>query len=309
MPRIRSLKPSFFTDSNLSELPPLYRLAFQGLWCHADKAGRLEDKPRELKVQILPYDECDFESVLTTLARPKGSSPGFIQRYEAEGKRYIAITKFEDHQHPHRQEQPSEIPEPPELTVDAPFLPRSEPEQPPTNVGVELEQPPKLPGGLLSLGSGFLVLGAGNAEPAPAPTPDANRSMSAMDIPTVAAGALRERRGFDRPWVQPPGATIAPPDTPPEEWLGKDFWRWAQSVRLKAKLVPEKVPDERKLSVWWSGCLMTEGVTPKAMQRGFLRFGQSDHWEGTDPPYPFHAFMSQWDQFTRMEGGVEAHAS
>jgi hypothetical protein len=103
-----------------------------------------------------------------------------------------------------------------------------------------------------------------------------------------------------------PGFSVLPPTTPPEQWLAGDFWRWAQSVRMKAGLAPERLPNQHKLQRWWSSALMVEGVTVRALMHGFERFGQSDHWETTDPPYPFAAFMSQWEQFTRLEVPDEA---
>lgn len=107
MPRIRSIKPEFFTDADVGELPPLHRLLFAGLWCHQDKEGRCEDKPKELKVKILPYDDVDADSMFWDL-----HERGFIIRYEAGGRRFIATVKFPEHQRPHRDEKPSEIPPP-----------------------------------------------------------------------------------------------------------------------------------------------------------------------------------------------------
>jgi len=107
MARIRYVKPEFFTDSDLCELSPLHRLLFQGLWCHADRDGILEDKPRELKVKILPFDDCDAESMLADLARA-----GFIVRYEAGGQRLIAIPGMPEHQKFHKDEKPKGYPQP-----------------------------------------------------------------------------------------------------------------------------------------------------------------------------------------------------
>jgi hypothetical protein len=105
MARIRTVKPDFFLDSDLCELSPLHRLFFQGLWCHADREGRLEDKPRELKVRILPYDACEPEAMLSDLA-----ARGFIERYSAKGIRVIQICNFLKHQRPHHAEPPSILP-------------------------------------------------------------------------------------------------------------------------------------------------------------------------------------------------------
>jgi hypothetical protein len=107
--RIRYLKPEFFSDEDLSELPFQARLAFAGLWCYADKAGRLEDRPKFLKAMIFPYDNIDMEKQLQLLSNGKG----FIQRYEIENKGYIQITSWHRHQVPHHTEKESTFPEPP----------------------------------------------------------------------------------------------------------------------------------------------------------------------------------------------------
>lgn len=109
MARIRSVKPDFFTDADLCELSPLHRLLFQALWCQADRDGRLEDKPRELKVKCLPYDACDVDALLVDLDQAE-----FIVRYEVDGQRYIAIPKFAEHQKFHRDEKPLGLPGIPE---------------------------------------------------------------------------------------------------------------------------------------------------------------------------------------------------
>lgn len=112
MARLRTLKPSFFTHDVLGELSPLHRLLFQGLWCYADKEGRLEERPRFLKTVVLPYDNCDVGSMLADLA-----DHGFIVRYRAvhcgEEKQLIAIPEFPSHQKPHPKEASNKYPPPP----------------------------------------------------------------------------------------------------------------------------------------------------------------------------------------------------
>lgn len=152
-------------------------------------------------------------------------------------------------------------------------------------------------------------------EEAPPPPPDINRAMGALSVPAIVAGAAPDRRDpanqvppiRERREQPPPGFSVVPPTTEPEEWTGEDFWRWAQSIRAKARYPPEKRP-RASLSSWWSACLMQEGITPRALQAGFLKFGQSDFWEAREPPFPFHGFMSEWSTFTRMEAPDEAHA-
>lgn len=107
MARARNLKPGFFTDDELCELPPLVRILFAGLWCLSDRKGRLEDRPRKIKAEILPYDECDCGAMLAQL-----HDAGFISRYSRGGVRYIQIDRFTKHQNPHVKEPDSTIPEP-----------------------------------------------------------------------------------------------------------------------------------------------------------------------------------------------------
>jgi len=109
MARIRSIKPTFFLDSDMSSLSPLARIFFIGLWCLADREGRLKDKPRELGVQLIPYDipKADPEALLNELA------PRFVVRYQVEGKGYIYIRGFQKHQRPANSEPASDLPEPP----------------------------------------------------------------------------------------------------------------------------------------------------------------------------------------------------
>lgn len=109
MARARNIKPSFFTNDILAEVPAIGRILFQGLWCVADREGRLEDRPKKLKAEILPYDDCDLENLLCQLAER-----GFIQRYQANGQRFIQVVNFTKHQNPHVKEAPSTIPAPDE---------------------------------------------------------------------------------------------------------------------------------------------------------------------------------------------------
>ena len=110
--RIRYLKPDFFLDEDVTRLPPLVRLFFQGLWCHADREGRLEDRPQRLKVEIMPYqDGFDVDEVLMILAKPKRESGRpYIIRYAVKDERFIQILSWSRHQRPHKNEKASEIP-------------------------------------------------------------------------------------------------------------------------------------------------------------------------------------------------------
>lgn len=105
--RARNLKPGFFKNEILSSFDPLVRILFEGLWCMADRSGRLEDRSLRIKAEVLPYDLIEIESYLQKLHDNK-----FITRYEVNGNKYIEINNFLKHQTPHWQEQDSSIPSP-----------------------------------------------------------------------------------------------------------------------------------------------------------------------------------------------------
>ena len=107
MARARNIKPGFFRDADLVELPFEARLLFIGLWTVADREGRLEDKPKQIKLDIFPADNVDCDALLGVLA-----GIGVIERYTVGGKRYIQVTNFSKHQHPHKTECESTIPAP-----------------------------------------------------------------------------------------------------------------------------------------------------------------------------------------------------
>lgn len=95
--RIRSIKPEFFKDEELAELDPLTRLFFIGLWCSADANGILENRPKRLGIEILPYDimgkEFAINDMLSCLERGK-----WIAFFGKDGKEYIAIRNWHKHQ-------------------------------------------------------------------------------------------------------------------------------------------------------------------------------------------------------------------
>jgi hypothetical protein len=108
MARARNIKPGFFRNADLVELPAFTRLLFAGLWTLADRAGRLEDRPKQIKMDIFPADDVDVNAALAEL-----SQAGMLQRYDIEGKRCLQITNFAKHQNPHRDEKASILPPPP----------------------------------------------------------------------------------------------------------------------------------------------------------------------------------------------------
>ena len=100
MARARNIKPSFFTNDDLGELKPLARLLFIGLWAIADYKGCFEYKPKRLKIQVLPYDDCNIEELANDLDKS-----GFISIYSVQGQQYGKVLNFSKHQNPHKNER------------------------------------------------------------------------------------------------------------------------------------------------------------------------------------------------------------
>ena len=117
--RARNIKPDFFLNENLAEVSAHERLLFIGLWCLADREGRLEDRPKRIRAAVFPYEDVDVDSMLDRLHQA-----GLAIRYEVDQDKYIAIPNFLKHQSPHSREMPSVIPQPsqPNL-VNAPAQP------------------------------------------------------------------------------------------------------------------------------------------------------------------------------------------
>jgi len=93
MGRIRTVKPELFRHEGLYELEqetglPI-RIAFAGLFTCCDREGRFEWKPRTLKLDVLPWDECDFSRVLDALM-----TRGFIKKYASEGREFGFIPSW-----------------------------------------------------------------------------------------------------------------------------------------------------------------------------------------------------------------------
>ena len=72
---------------------PYAMLIFEGLWGHCDKNGNFEWRPRQLKLDILPFLEFDMAEKLDALC-----AAGFIKKYTHGDKTYGEIQTFEKHQ-------------------------------------------------------------------------------------------------------------------------------------------------------------------------------------------------------------------
>lgn len=106
MARARNIKPGIMENEDLAEMDFAHRLLFIYLWMLADREGRIEDRPKRIKVQAFPYDDAmDIDSMLNELA-----SRGFIVRYSAREIDAIQVVSFKKHQAPHVREKDSSLP-------------------------------------------------------------------------------------------------------------------------------------------------------------------------------------------------------
>lgn len=108
MPRIRTIKPEFFTSLSNADLSIPARLTFIGLWTHCDDEGRCVDDPRLIKAAVWPLERSvkAIESDLQELEKDNK-----IHRYIVADRRYLLITEWQTHQRINRP-TPSKFPAP-----------------------------------------------------------------------------------------------------------------------------------------------------------------------------------------------------
>lgn len=110
MARIRTYKPSFFRSEDVAALTFRARLTWLGLWPNCDDEGRMKDNAKLIKGDVWPLDDVSLEDVEADLAEL--AAAGRIVRYEVDGRRYLAVTNWLEHQRIQKP-TPSKIPPPP----------------------------------------------------------------------------------------------------------------------------------------------------------------------------------------------------
>src|SRR5262245_58960352 len=115
MPRIRSVRPEFWTRRRLAAAPPAVRLVMLGLIQRADDEGRLEGDPVILRSQLFPaggIEQVDFDGALEFLA-----VAGEVVLYAVGDAPYVAVPGWRDRNSWQFQQiskrQPSRLPPPP----------------------------------------------------------------------------------------------------------------------------------------------------------------------------------------------------
>lgn len=126
MARIRTVKPEFFSNRGLSACSPHARLFGVGLLTLADKNGNLEWIPMRVHGEVFPWEEqLSVHELLDELA-----AIDWIRRYQVNGRDYVHIVTFREHQRisGKEAESPAKCPEPVEFSQEqARVLPREAP--------------------------------------------------------------------------------------------------------------------------------------------------------------------------------------
>lgn len=240
MARIRTIKPEFFTDEDMAMLSPLARLFYIGLWCEADREGRLEWKLKTLKWKYLPEDDCDIEAVGKELL-----DRGRVVLYVADGRTCALIPSFNKHQHINVREAPSKLPAPPSTKRVRARESTDTPGTKPVDArgegkGRELEgkeEPPKSPKG--EYPEKFLALR--KAYPSRGKSADPNKT-------AFAAWEKAIKNGADPDELIRLAPTAAPADKHGTElvpqlatWLNQERWKDAPALVVVA---PAEDPEE-----------------------------------------------------------------
>lgn len=120
MARIRTIKPEFWDDELVGELPPLTRLVFIGCISHADDEGRMRGSAAFVRSQVFAYDfDTNVEAVEAALQQLHAC--GRITLYGG-AQRYLLVVNFRRHQRIQRP-QHSALPAPSRHNPTAPIEP------------------------------------------------------------------------------------------------------------------------------------------------------------------------------------------
>lgn len=94
MARIRTVKPELWTDPDFTECSLSARLLLIAMLNFASDYGVLADKPRQLKMQCLPADNCDIDALIGELIEHRF----LIRRVAPCGEKVLVIRTFSKNQ-------------------------------------------------------------------------------------------------------------------------------------------------------------------------------------------------------------------
>jgi hypothetical protein len=109
MARIRSVSPGLRTSETAAQWDREARYAWVLLWGYLDDYGRGVDNPRVIAADCFPLDD-DVSPTLMNHWLELYEAGGSICRYEFEGKRYLHVHNWSDHQKPQHPSKPRIVP-------------------------------------------------------------------------------------------------------------------------------------------------------------------------------------------------------
>lgn len=89
MAKMRGIKPETFTDDKVLQLSPLARWLFVGMWTEACDNGHVEDNLVQIKIRLLPMDDCKVADLMGELL-----DTGQVVR----GDGYLKVVNLPQHQ-------------------------------------------------------------------------------------------------------------------------------------------------------------------------------------------------------------------
>ena len=96
MPRMRILKPEFYSDYKILELNFMERQLFQGLWIFSTDKGNMEFSLKSIKAQIFPADDLNLQEIENGLLKMHNLE--LIILYNDKFKNYLQVVNWEKHQ-------------------------------------------------------------------------------------------------------------------------------------------------------------------------------------------------------------------
>jgi hypothetical protein len=118
MPRIRSIKPEFFSSEQIVSVSIPARYLFEGIWVFGDDDGYIAASPIQLKMKVFPGDAIDVTPLLDELL-----AAGLVERVPTDQGPALWVPSFRNHQSP-------KYPTPTKFTRDGTSLTERSPKTP-----------------------------------------------------------------------------------------------------------------------------------------------------------------------------------
>jgi DNA-binding transcriptional MerR regulator len=236
MARARFIRPEFFTDEKLADLPFGARLLFAGIWCHADLRGVFEYSAKLLRVQVFPFDEGTTSKQVAGWLEALEQN-GQIGRFTANGKEWGYVRNWAKHQSISTKEQQigTKRPQPPGIDT------RGAPEKTGADTGKTQGQGQDIPEHDTGSDPDTSQVHTQNSSPSPTPSPTPTPSLTPDPrLAAVAAeGGYLDFKGEDLrgQWLADLG----------DDRIEKirEVMRWGRQRTMKPVRMPSAYCDHR----------------------------------------------------------------